>query len=89
MKSEQNIIAQLQSEGFSNVEAYDELPGDGEEAHEHEFDVKFVMVSGDIEMTVAGVKRTLFPGDEIFVSRNTIHSSKAGEKGCRYVAGER
>ncbi|MEK7105484.1 MAG: cupin domain-containing protein [Patescibacteria group bacterium] len=87
--TEQEVINQMIAEGYLDAAAWDDGSRDDYEEHTHPFDTKLVMVSGEMELSVNGVKRVLRSGDTVEVLRGTPHAAKIDATGCRYIIGER
>ena len=90
---EQKIIEKLKSEGWNNVGVYEDGSNEVDEEHKHDYDTILHIISGDIKITILEnniiTDYGLKVGDEKIIFKNQLHSAKTGEKGCRYVVGER
>jgi quercetin dioxygenase-like cupin family protein len=83
------LRARLQSEGYSVFE-WSDLPGTSYGAHSHPEDQSHWIISGALQLTVAGETYTLRAGDRDFLPANTIHSAYVpGSETVRYLIGAR
>ena len=91
--TEEEVIKKLESEGYDKVWPYDAEPNEIDDEHDHDFDTKLHILSGEIRIKkLSGGVITDFllkKGDEIEILRNQAHSAKVGAGGCRYVVAER
>lgn len=79
----------LQSEGYSVYE-WSDAPGTVYRPHSHPEDQSHWIVSGELELTVAGQTYTLRAGDRDFLPANTTHSAFVpGNEPVRYLIGAR
>jgi hypothetical protein len=90
---EQKVIERLESEGYDKVWIYDAPAGEIDEEHQHSYDTKLHILTGEIRIKfLNGGAVTDFrfkSGDEKEIPRNKIHSAKVGLGGCRYIVAER
>ncbi len=91
--SEELIINKLEAEGYNPVWPYTAEPDEVDEEHDHEFDTKLHILSGEIRVkTLSNGLITDFlltEGDEIEIPRKQLHEAKVGTQGCRYIVAER
>ena len=79
----------LQREGY-NVFDWSDAPGTVYGPHSHSEDQSHWIVSGELELTVAGESYTLRRGDRDFLPANTTHSAYVpGNEPVRYLIGAR
>jgi quercetin dioxygenase-like cupin family protein len=79
----------LQREGYGVFE-WNDAPGTVYEPHSHSEDQSHWIVSGELELTVAGQTYTLRAGDRDFLPANTTHSAFVpGDMPVRYLIGAR
>lgn len=89
MELSEKIIAQLESEGFTDIyEWYDE-PNTVHGEHSHDNEHSIVVVEGEITFTTDAGDITLGPSERIDVAPSTTHTARVGSSGCKYVVGER
>lgn len=82
---EQETINRLLSDGYQKAYTWDAAPGELDPEHQHDFDTKLVILSGEI--CISGV--VYKAGDEIVIPHHQLHEAKAGSSGCRYIVGEK
>jgi tellurite resistance-related uncharacterized protein len=91
--NEEEITAQLISEGYDPVWVYEAEPSEIDEEHDHDFDTKLVILKGDIQIitvmngVITNMKYT--QGQSVEILRKVKHSAKVGSDGCRYVVAEK
>ncbi|HXM34143.1 MAG TPA: cupin domain-containing protein [Pyrinomonadaceae bacterium] len=77
----------LQREGYSVFE-WSDGPGAVYGPHSHTEDQSHWIISGELELTVAGEEYTLRAGDRDFLPANTTHSAFVpGNEPVRYLIG--
>ncbi|WP_417518510.1 cupin domain-containing protein [Minwuia sp.] len=79
----------LTGDGFENVGLKEMEPNCHNDAHAHDFDVRAMVVEGDITLTVDGKKRKYSPGDIIEMERGCMHIEDVGDQGMKFVVGRR
>ncbi len=85
----QTLRERLQREGYSVFE-WSDAPGTVYGPHSHTEDQSHWIVSGELELTVAGESYTLRAGDRDFLHANTTHSAFVpGNEPVRYLIGAR
>lgn len=57
--------------------------------HAHDYDVRAMVVEGEITLDIGGVSRTCRSGDVFEVARGVRHSEIVGPSGVSFVAGRR
>lgn len=83
------LRTQLQREGYS-VFDWSDPPGTVYAPHSHPEDQSHWIISGALELTVAGETYTLRAGDRDFLPANTTHSAFVpGAEPVRYLIGAR
>lgn len=91
--TEEEIIKKFEEEGFDKVWTYDAEAGEVDEEHDHDFDTKLHVLSGEIKVKKlsggAIMDFLLRKGDEIEIPRKQLHSARVGAVGSRYVVAER
>ncbi len=79
----------LAEEGYSVFE-WTDSPGTTYEPHEHDDDQSHWIISGALQLTVAGESYTLHAGDRDFLPANTTHTAFVpGDKPVRYLIGSK
>jgi quercetin dioxygenase-like cupin family protein len=80
---------ELRAEGFSQIETKSVAARTHNDAHHHPFDVKALVLDGQITLTVAGKPSTYRPGDVFTMASGCAHIEDIGPEGVRYVTGRR
>ena len=79
----------LEDEGYSVFE-WSDAPGTIYEPHAHDDDQSHWIISGALQLTVAGENYTLQAGDRDFLPANTTHAALVpGNKSVRYLIGSK
>jgi hypothetical protein len=91
--NEQEIIEKLKSKGYQKVYIYDAEPGEIDQEYQHDFETQLIVLDGQIQITslINGVITNMSHqhGSHIIIERNTSHSAKVGDEGCRYIVCEK
>jgi quercetin dioxygenase-like cupin family protein len=77
----------LRREGFEVVHG-GQLPGHTGELHAHDFDVRIMVLGGEITLTRDGKPEAFRAGDHCEVSAGCLHTEKVGPEGVAYIAGK-
>ena len=86
---EDELIAQLQREGFTHTFVWEDGPNARYPDHTHRVQTAHIILSGEMTLTMNGVSQTYHAGDRLDVPANAVHCAIMGPKGCRYLVGER
>jgi quercetin dioxygenase-like cupin family protein len=78
--------AAAEQDGFDEVLVREWQPNHETPEHEHPFDVRAQMVSGDFVLTLNGQTQHLKPGDTFHVPRHIQHKEKYGPQGAVFWA---
>ena len=79
----------LADEGYSVFE-WTDLPGSTYDPHQHDDDQSHWIISGALQLTVAGESYTLRAGDRDFLPAQTTHAAFVpGDKPVRYFIGSK
>ena len=81
--------AQLRREGFTEVVTADMKPNETRAAHAHDYDVRALVLDGDITLTCAGEERTYRTGDIFSMAAGQSHTERVGRTGVRYLVGRK
>jgi quercetin dioxygenase-like cupin family protein len=81
--------SQLRSQGFDEILTKELPAGMNNELHTHDFDVRALVVSGEIALIRDGVKQAYRPGEEFTMDAGCPHQESVGPAGVRYVVGRR
>ncbi|HUO50106.1 MAG TPA: hypothetical protein VMU25_00830 [Candidatus Paceibacterota bacterium] len=91
--TEEEIIKKFGSEGYDKVWLYNAEPNEVDDEHNHDFDTKLHILSGEIRIKrLSGgaiMDFHLRKGEEIEIPRGQFHSAKVGAHGCRYIVAEK
>lgn len=79
----------LLNEGFDNVYIWRDSPDVIYPDHTHPFVSAHVILEGEMTIVSERHGRILKPGDRFDVLPGTIYSVKMGDKGCRYIIGQK
>ena len=79
----------LRHAGFAEVETKTLPPGLANTAHAHAFEVRALVLDGDITLTADGERRTYGPGDVFSMAAGREHAEQVGEAGVRYLVGRK
>lgn len=86
----QEFQAELAREGFTDPEAGEYEPGRVNPDHTHPFEVRGLIVSGEMAITPArGPSRNYGPGEVFVMPLGQTHSESVGPDGVRYLYGQR
>jgi quercetin dioxygenase-like cupin family protein len=80
--------SELQREGFTVIKG--EFRSDPHpQAHDHAYDVRFLVLDGTITIVTETNRKTYGPGQTCFVPAGTRHQEYVEAEGMRYIAGTR
>ena len=85
---EKEIVMQLEREGFNHLR-WEDRPNTNYHDHTHMEETAHIILLGELTLTMGGKTETFCAGDRCDVPAGTVHSAKVGERGCRYLIGER
>lgn len=89
MLTEQELEAQLISDGFSGIFIHRDSPNAFYPNHTHCGITAHIVLEGEITVTSEGKTLTYRTGDRFDVPAGEIHSAEIGPAGCRYMIGEK
>src|SRR5689334_6716296 len=89
MENEKRKIEELKKQGYEKVTVWDEVTIFGSRDHSHPFNTHIVVLEGEIEISINGRTRVLKASDKVDIPRDTLHHSKLGSGGCRYITAEK
>jgi quercetin dioxygenase-like cupin family protein len=81
--------ARLKAEGFPEIRVNEMRAGCHNAEHSHPFDVRALVLEGDITLTVQGEARTYRAGDEFSMNAGCAHVEDIGAHGVKYLVGRR
>lgn len=80
---------QLAEEGFDEIIDKSMPAGKQVDLHSHAFEVKALVMQGDITLGVAGELTTYYAGDVFTMPKHYEHTERYGEDGVTYRVGRR
>lgn len=81
--------AALKRDGYSEIETKGYAPSHHAAEHAHEFDVRALVLEGDITLGSNGGAQTYRIGDEFTLPAKRPHTEAIGPDGVRFVYGRR
>lgn len=79
----------LRSEGFGSIETKDLPSAPRNTGHAHPFEVRALVLEGQISLGVAGEARTYRKGEVFTMAAGCEHTEEIGVEGVRYLVGRR
>jgi quercetin dioxygenase-like cupin family protein len=79
----------LRQDGFNEVLTRELPAGFSVAEHAHPFDVRALVLAGEITLTVDGLGRAYREGDVFVMPAGRPHQENVGPSGVHYVAGRR
>jgi quercetin dioxygenase-like cupin family protein len=79
----------LRADGYQQIETKSVSPRTHNDAHEHPFDVKALVLDGQIALMVANESRTYRVGEVFTMAAGCKHVEDIGAEGVRYIVGRR
>ena len=81
--------AGLRSDGFDEIFNREYPPGFQATDHTHGFDVRALVLGGEITLKVDGVTRAYRTGDVFVMEAGCVHAEAVGPEGVTYLVGRR
>jgi quercetin dioxygenase-like cupin family protein len=81
--------ATLRQDGFTEVDTRSLPPGGAVPEHAHPFDVRALVLEGEITLTVDGQATAYRAGDVFALAGGRRHAEAIGAAGVRYLVGRR
>lgn len=85
----EDFTARLRQDGFAEVATRSLPPGQVVPLHSHPFEVRALVVDGEITLTVDASRRTYRAGDVFQMARACEHVEHVGDAGVTYVVGRK
>lgn len=85
MKQEQ-FLKTLASDGFPEPMLVVRDAAGFLNLHAHPFEVRALVISGQIDLMADGVKSAYIAGDVFHLAPNQVHTERYGNKGVQYLA---
>jgi quercetin dioxygenase-like cupin family protein len=83
------FAGKLKAEGYAEIETKGLEANCTNTEHAHEFDVRAMVLDGEITLTSGGESRTYRSGDVFNMAAGCAHAERVGAQGVRYVVGRR
>lgn len=80
---------ELKADGYGEIETKSLPPKTHTDGHHHPFDVKALVLDGQIALTVDGQSRAYRAGEVFTMAAGCKHGEDVGADGVRYVVGRR
>ena len=80
---------QLGTDGFGNVETKQLAPTGRNKEHAHPFEVRALVLDGQISLDFEGQVRTYRKGEVFTMAAGCEHTEEVGAEGVRYLVGKR
>ena len=87
--NESEFRAGLAKDGFSDVEVRTIAANVYNKGHAHAFDVRALMISGELTLTAQGKPTTYRAGEIFTLAANCEHVEQFGPQGATYLVGRR
>ena len=82
-------MGKLKAEGFVKVYVWEDDAVTYYPDHTHDKLSAHIIVEGEMAITMDGKTFKVKSGGRFDVPAYTVHSAKIGERGCRYIIGEK
>jgi quercetin dioxygenase-like cupin family protein len=79
----------LRKDGFDEIFNREYPPGFRAQDHTHSFDVRALVLGGEITLKVDGVARAYCTGDVFYMQAGCVHAEAVGPEGVTYLVGRR
>jgi quercetin dioxygenase-like cupin family protein len=79
----------LQRAGYLDVETKQAQPDLTTQPHSHPFDVRALVLAGEVTLTTQGQSRTYRTGEIFEMAAGCEHSERHGPEGTKYLVGRR
>ena len=79
----------LLSDGFGSIETKQLPPAGRNTGHAHPFEVRALVIEGQIALTFSGEERTYRKGEVFTMAAGCEHTEEVGAEGVRYLVGRR
>jgi quercetin dioxygenase-like cupin family protein len=83
------FLEQLSNEGFPTPVMVEREANSSLDVHTHPFEAKALIISGQIDITVDGIKTSYRSGNIFHLRKNQEHSESYGPSGVTYLAGRK
>jgi quercetin dioxygenase-like cupin family protein len=86
---EKKLAEELRQEGFRQTYVWQDGPNAYYAEHVHPEETAHIVLSGEMTLTMGDESRTYCAGERCDVPAGAAHSARMGQRGCRYLIGER
>ena len=86
---QQAFEAALRADGYLDVQLRDIAAGTHNADHSHPFDVRALMLEGELALTHAGATQRYRTGEVFTMAAGCPHAEQFGDTPARYVVGRR
>jgi quercetin dioxygenase-like cupin family protein len=86
---EKELREQLESEGFTHTFVWQDGPRAFYSDHTHAGVTAHIILDGEMTLTIGGASLTCRMGERCDVPAGAVHSAQVGQRGCRYIVGEK
>ena len=87
--TKEQFLSMLVLEGYPEPILVEREAGGFLDAHTHPFEVKALVVSGQIDLVVDGVRTSYISGELFHLLENQVHTERYGNNGVQYLASRR
>lgn len=84
--SQEQFLRMLTAEDFPMPTLIVREPEGFLDDHTHPFEVKALVIDGEIDLVIEGVRLTYRTGDIFHLTFNQVHNERYGKKGVQYLA---
>jgi uncharacterized cupin superfamily protein len=85
----QAFMRELQEAGFPEPQPMSREANGHQDEHTHEFEIRALVLQGQITIGVRGVQNTYRAGDVFHLTAHTAHTERYGPQGVMYLAGRK
>ncbi|APB99660.1 cupin domain-containing protein [Polynucleobacter asymbioticus] len=83
------FLEKLAKEDFPSSVLVEREVGGFLDLHSHPYEVQALVIEGQIDITIGGIKTAYLAGDVFHLLPNQIHSENYAAKGVKYLASRR
>ncbi|MEN9864284.1 MAG: hypothetical protein RLZZ601_2048 [Pseudomonadota bacterium] len=80
------FLEKLAKEGFPAPVLVEREVGGFLDLHSHPYEVQALVIEGQIDITIGGIKTAYLAGDVFHLPPNQTHTENYGAKGVKYLA---
>jgi hypothetical protein len=84
--TKEQFLSMLVLEGYPEPTLVEREAGGFLDDHTHPFEVKALVVSGQIDLVVDGVRTCYISGELFLLLENQVHTERYGNNGVQYLA---